>query len=122
MENVERAFESEEVKRGRCVGARGRTTTENRGADRGARLFITRARSITMTARRGLVEPAATLSMRWQCDLLGVNRSSLYYEPIEPDAEQLALMRRMDELHLKHPFFGSRIFGSRMMTQTGVVA
>lgn len=52
-------------------------------------------------------------SMRRQCELLGVNRSSLYYEPVEPDAEQLALMRRMDELHLKHPFFGSR-----MMTQT----
>ena len=42
-----------------------------------------------------------------------MNRSSLYYEPVEPDGEQLALMRRMDELHLKHPFFGSR-----MMTQT----
>ena len=41
--------------------------------------------------------------MRWQCELLGVNRSSLYYEPVEPDGEQLALMRRMDELHLKHP-------------------
>ena len=53
------------------------------------------------------------MSMRWQCELLGVNRSSLYYEPVEPDGEQLALMRRMDELHLKHPFFGSR-----MMTQT----
>jgi len=66
-----------------------------------------------MTARRALVEPNDPLSMRWQCELLGVNRSSLYYEPVEPDAEQLALMRRMDELHLKHPFFGSR-----MMTQT----
>ena len=49
--------------------------------------------------------------MRWR-ELLGVNRSSLYYEPVEPDGEQLALMRRMDELHLKHPFLGSR-----MMTQ-----
>ena len=66
-----------------------------------------------MTPRRELVEPNAPLSMRWQCELLGVNRSSLYYEPVEPDGEQLALMRRMDELHLKHPFFGSR-----MMTQT----
>ena len=65
-----------------------------------------------MTPRRELVEPNAPLSMRWQCELLGVNRSSLYYEPVEPDGEQLALMRRMDELHLKHPFFGSR-----MMTQ-----
>ncbi len=52
-------------------------------------------------------------SMRRQCELLGVNRSSLYYEPVTPDAEELALMRRMDELHLKRPFYGSR-----MMTQT----
>ncbi len=66
-----------------------------------------------MTARRSLVEANDPLSMRWQCELLGVNRSSLYYEPVEPDAEELAMMRRMDELHLRHPFFGSR-----MMTQT----
>ena len=66
-----------------------------------------------MKARRALVESGTQLSMRRQCELLGVNRSSLYYEPVEPDAEELALMRRMDALHLKHPFFGSR-----MMTQT----
>lgn len=51
--------------------------------------------------------------MRQQCELLAVNRSTLYYAPAEPDEEELALMRRIDELHLKHPFFGSR-----MMTQT----
>ena len=66
-----------------------------------------------MSARRALVSAGATLSMRRQCELLGVSRSSLYYEPKEPDAEELGLMRRMDELHLEHPFFGSR-----MMTQT----
>jgi len=60
-----------------------------------------------------LVEPNVPPSMRRQCELLGVNRSSLYYEPVEPDAETLALMRQIDELHLNHPFFGSR-----MMTQT----
>jgi putative transposase len=64
-------------------------------------------------ARRGLVEPNTGVSMRRQCELLGVNRSSLYYEPVEPDAWELSLMRRLDELHLGHPFFGSR-----MMTQT----
>ena len=47
--------------------------------------------------------------MRQQCELLGVNRSSLYYNPVEPDAETLALMRQIDVLHLKHPFFGSRV-------------
>jgi putative transposase len=66
-----------------------------------------------MKERRALVKPNVSPSMRRQCELLGVNRSSLYYKPIEPDAEELALMRRMDELHLKHPFFGSR-----MLTQT----
>ena len=66
-----------------------------------------------MRARRALVEADARPSMRRQCELLGVNRSSLYYEPVEPDTEELALMRRMDALHLQHPFFGSR-----MMTQT----
>ena len=40
--------------------------------------------------------------MRRQCELLGVNRSSLYYEPVEPDEEELGLMRRIDEIHLKY--------------------
>ena len=66
-----------------------------------------------MTERRALIEPSIPPSVRRQCELLVVARSSLYYTPIEPDAQELALMRRIDELHLKHPFFGSR-----MLTQT----
>jgi putative transposase len=66
-----------------------------------------------MTERRALIEPSIPPSVRRQCELLAVNRSSLYYTPVESDAEELALMRRIDELHLKHPFFGSR-----MLTQT----
>lgn len=61
-----------------------------------------------MKTRRTLVEANTEPSMRQQCELLGVNRSSLYYEAVEPDAEELALMRRLDELHLKYPFYGSR--------------
>ena len=57
--------------------------------------------------------PYGTLSTRRQCERLAVPRSSVYYEPVAPDAEELALMRRIDELHLQHPFFGSR-----MITQT----
>jgi len=63
--------------------------------------------------RRALIEPSIPPSVRRQCELLLVARSSLYYAPVEPDAQELALMRRIDELHLKHPFFGSR-----MLTQT----
>lgn len=62
-----------------------------------------------MTVRRTLVEANTAPSMRRQCELLGVNRSSLYYEAVEPGEEEIELMRRMDELHLKHPFFGSRM-------------
>jgi putative transposase len=48
------------------------------------------------------------LSVRSQCELLRVSRSGLYYEPEPTSPEQLALMRRIDELHLKYPFYGSR--------------
>lgn len=48
------------------------------------------------------------LSLRRQCLLLGVNRSSLYYQPVADSDEELQLMRKVDELHLKHPFYGSR--------------
>jgi len=55
-----------------------------------------------------MIEPKVRPSMRRQCELFSVSRSSVYYEPVEPDAEELALMRRIDEMHLKYPFFGSR--------------
>ena len=43
-----------------------------------------------------------------QCALLDLCRSSLYYQPRPTSAADLALMRRIDELHLEHPFLGSR--------------
>ena len=43
-----------------------------------------------------------------QCELLEVCRSSLYYQPKPVSAADLVLMRRLDELHLKHPFLGAR--------------
>lgn len=48
------------------------------------------------------------LSIRRQCELLEVNRASWYYEPVPESAENLALMRRIDEQFLATPFFGSR--------------
>ena len=48
------------------------------------------------------------LSVRRQCELLKVSRSGLYYEPEPTSPDELALMRRIDELHLKYPFYGSR--------------
>ena len=59
--------------------------------------------------RRAMVErdhPALSLSR--QCRLLSIGRSSLYYTSRGESAETLALMRRIDELFLKYPFYGAR--------------
>jgi len=46
--------------------------------------------------------------MRRQCELLGVNRSGLYYQPVRESEENLTLMRLIDEEYTRHPFYGSR--------------
>ena len=48
------------------------------------------------------------LSLSAQCRVLNLNRASLYYRPKGESAETLALMRRIDELFMKYPFYGSR--------------
>ena len=52
--------------------------------------------------------PCTELSIRRQCELVGISRSGFYYEPVVERPENLALMRRLDELHLEHPVYGSR--------------
>lgn len=46
--------------------------------------------------------------MRRQCELLGLCRSSLYYEPVPETADNLRLMRLLDQEYTAHPFYGSR--------------
>ena len=55
-----------------------------------------------------LVNTVPELSIRRQCELLGISRSGFYYEPCPESEENLALMRRLDELHLERPVYGSR--------------
>ena len=65
--------------------------------------------------------PDPDVSLRRQCEILALNRSSLYYESVGPDPEELELMRRIDGLHLKYPFFGSRRISQELRTQGLVV-
>jgi putative transposase len=44
-----------------------------------------------------------------QAELLELARSSVYYEPQPISESDLRLMRRIDELHLEHPFAGARM-------------
>jgi putative transposase len=58
---------------------------------------------------RPLVEHGpAEISVRRQCELLGVNRSGLYYDPVGESKENMVLMRLLDEQYTRAPFHGSR--------------
>ena len=48
------------------------------------------------------------ISLRRQCELLGIHRSGLYYEPVGESEENLLLMRLLDEQYTRTPFYGSR--------------
>ena len=48
------------------------------------------------------------LSVRGQCAMLGIARSGVYRQPRPANDNELALMRRIDELYTRWPFFGSR--------------
>lgn len=53
-----------------------------------------------------MVEVASKLSVRTQCELLGLHRSGFYYQPVQETEENLRLMRLLDEQHLNYPTEG----------------
>ena len=46
------------------------------------------------------------LSMRQQCGVLGINRSSVYYRPVGIDDYTLMIMRELDKQYTETPFYG----------------
>jgi len=56
-----------------------------------------------------MIDRGHDLPLIRQADLLGLSRGSLYYQPRAVPAADLAVMRRIDELHLDYPFAGSRM-------------
>ena len=58
--------------------------------------------------RRWSERPGKDLSVRRQCAPPGVARSGVYRPKPVAEADDLAVMRRIDELHLELPFYGSR--------------
>ena len=51
-----------------------------------------------------MIDRTHSLPVTRQCQLLSLNRSSVYYQPIGVSDEDLRLMRLIDEIHLKRPF------------------
>ncbi len=68
--------------------------------------------------RRRLIDPAhSQLSISQQCDLLGLARSSYYYQPVGESADNLALMLRIDKLFTERPEMGVRRMHQELTTE-----
>jgi putative transposase len=64
---------------------------------------------VSTDARRALIDPAhGEISVRRQCELVGLPRSTWYYEAATESTENLRLMRAIDRQYVKRPFFGAR--------------
>lgn len=65
--------------------------------------------------KRQAVDPSnQDLSIRRQCELLGISRRAFYYQPQGETPLNLKFMRHIDEIHLHHPFMGTRMMTDRL--------
>jgi putative transposase len=64
-----------------------------------------------------MVERPGPLSLRRQCQLLGLNRAALYYQAAPVDAYELELMALLDRQYLRTPFYGTRRMTAWLQTQ-----
>jgi putative transposase len=71
-------------------------------------LLDRRVRQSGFAERKAMIDRSHALPITRQAKVLNVSRGSVYYLPRPPSTADLALMRRMDELHLEFPFAGSR--------------
>ena len=82
-----------------------------RRADAGERFFGRSARQSRFAERKAMIEPAHDLAITKQAKALNISRGSVYYLRAAAhagSATDLAIMRRLDRLHLEFPFAGSR--------------
>ncbi len=68
-----------------------------------------------------MIDPEHALPVTRQAQILDLARSSVYYRPVPLSDRDLALMRQIDELHLEHPFAGSRMLMKLLRADDHVV-
>lgn len=72
------------------------------------------------SCKKGLVDPEhEELSVKRQCELLGLSRSSYYYRPEGESVEDIAVMSLIDEIYTKSPYMGSRKISKAIFRKTG---
>ncbi len=66
-----------------------------------------------------MIDRGHRLPLACQAKAVGISRGSVYYQPRPVNSADLCLMRRIDELHLDHPFAGGRMMRD-MLRQEGI--
>src|SRR6202047_3748356 len=79
------------------------------GADRRDQFFRRRAHQGGIAERKAMIDREHDLAISKQAKALNISRGSVYYLPRPMPEAELALMRRLDRLHLEFPFAGSRM-------------
>src|ERR1035437_5856399 len=64
-----------------------------------------------------MIDRGAEVPVKHQAELLYLSRSSVYYEPRAISDRDRVLMRRLDELHLQWPFYGSRKLAAQLQRE-----
>ena len=82
-------------------------------------IFRKRAHQGGIAERKQMINPEHDLAISCQAKLLDISRSSVYYVPRAISETDLKLMRRLDELHLEHPFMGARML-KRELAKEGI--
>ncbi len=70
--------------------------------------------------RKTKIDATHPLPITRQCQALSISRSSAYYQAQGTSDEELALMRLLDELHLRYPFFGARRLRDALYDDHGI--
>ena len=102
---------------GRAGDRREVAARQDRGVDAGERFFRRSAHQGGIAERKAMIDREHDLSITKQAEVLRISRGSVYYLPRPvPDAD-LAIMRRLDRLHLEYPFAGSRMLRGLLALQ-----
>jgi len=73
---------------------------------------LTRPERLTLVERSDSELPLTT-----QAHLLGLSRSSLYYQPVAPSQEEVQIKHRIDVIYTKYPFYGSRRIAAQLQLE-----
>ena len=76
---------------------------------------------MSQAERKAKIDSTQSLPVSHQCQVLSISRSSAYYQPQGPDEEERALMKQIDAIHLRLPFYGSRRIRDALFDDHGLI-